>query len=102
RHHRQARLFQPVEERRGRWGQREVTAIRRSAKRTRRADEGTRDDATNTHAQSGEFVSNSAPAIELGYRNDILVCRNLEDAVRGRIDNRLARIQVLGAKLLDD
>ena len=53
-------------------------------------------------ADADEVVGDLADAIQLGNRHDVFVRGDLEDAVGRRVDDRPARLHVLGSELVDD
>jgi hypothetical protein len=66
------------------------------------ADERTRDDAAHRVPSGEDLPGDTAAVVELLERDRLLVCRDLEDGVRGRVDDPLPGLLVLLAELLDD
>ena len=94
--------LQAIEQRLARRRQRVVVAVRRAREAPRRADERARDHAADAQPFANELVGDLAVAIELANRHDVLVRRDLEDAVGRRVDDRRAGPHVLGSELVDD
>ena len=77
-------------------------AIRGSLERARSADKWTRDDSADAHPAANQVEGDPADPVLLRDRNDILVRGYLEDAVGGRVDDRLGGPHVLRTQPLDD
>ncbi len=82
--------------------EREVASIGGASEVARRADERPRDDAPDAQPACHELERDVANAVLLVDRDDLLVSRNLEDAVGRRVHDRRARAHVLRPQLIDD
>ena len=79
-----------------------VVAVGGPFERAGRADERTRDDAPDTKSPARQVEGNLADAVQLRDGNHVLMGGDLKDAVGGRVDNRLARPDVLLTEPVDD
>ena len=82
--------------------EREVVAVRRALVVARLADERPRDHAADGVLAGQDLARDPAGLVELLERDRLLVRRDLEDRVGGRVDDPLAGALVLLAELLDD
>ena len=82
--------------------EREVVAVRRPLVVPRLADERPRDHAPDRVLSGEDPARRTAARVELLEGDRLLVRRDLEDRVRRRVDDPLARLLVLLAELLDD
>ena len=82
--------------------EREVVPVRRAHVVPRRARERARDHAADRVLAREELARDLAACVELVERHRVLVRGDLEDRVRGGVDDPLARLLVLLAELLDD
>ena len=82
--------------------EREVVPVRRALVVPRLADERPCDHAADRVPPGEDLARDAAPVVELLQRDRLLVRRDLEDGVGGRVDDPLARLLVLLAELLDD
>ena len=87
--------------RRGRL-QRPVVTVGRSHVVSGLALERARDDAAHSVVAGQDLAGDLAPFVELLERDRVDVRGDLEDRVRGRVDDPLARALMLLAELLDD
>src|SRR5258705_994930 len=101
-HDRHALSRQQVEQRLRNRLERVIVAIRGPFERPWRADKGPRDDAADAHAAADQIERDLADAVLLRDGDDVLVRGTLKDAVGRRVDNRLARPDVLRPKSIDD
>ena len=77
-------------------------AVRRSLVVTGLTGERAGDDASHGVTPGQDLSRRAAPLVELLERDRVLVRRNLEDGVGGRVHDPLARLLMLLAELLDD
>src|SRR4029453_3939984 len=82
--------------------EREVRAVRSAFAVTGLADERPRDHAPDRVLAREDLPRDSARLVELLERHRLLVRRDLEDRVRGGVDDPLAGLLVLLPELLDD
>jgi hypothetical protein len=95
------RLGEMVEHRPLRWGHREILAVVGSFERARLPDERPRDDAADPVGVA-QPPRRGADRVQLGNRDHVLVRGDLEDRIRRRVQDHVARVDVLGPELLDD
>jgi len=68
----------------------------------RRPFERPRDDPADRLLADEQLARERAGVIELPQRHRLLVCRDLKDRIRRRVDDPLTRPLMLGAELIDD
>src|SRR5260370_1209934 len=97
-----ATVFQHIQQRGSHRWQREVAPVLGACEISRRAGKWARNHAPHGMLPSQHTSGNPAHIIQFFERYHILVCCELEDAIRGSVQDRTTGAQVFFAQFLDD